>query len=1697
MTYARRPARRAALRSRRLNSPHRDRRVLFAEQLEGRALMAADVMVSDFWNASRPADVNADGAVAPLDALLIVNELNSYGTRSVMGPQAGGGGGEGESPSVNRYYRDVNNDGMISPLDALIVFNELNGEGESPLIQYQIHVLPVNGAPYTEDPVTFEPVIAPNLTSIPKGTDYDLVVTVRDLRGPGNNGVFSGYLDVNYESSLTRVKVSEVQHIVIAAGTATGTFRLTFNGQTTGNIGFNPAGNPLSIATAIQTALTGLSSIGAGNVAVTYDPIPEIPGPPVVPGVPNRWAVQFRGALLDQDVNPITISGGTANPISAANMQIVETAQGVATDPAAFREAFRSRLIPGVTDIVYYVNGLNAGNFDDRIDDVGAIATGSSPFPQTNPVELVRARMTATNAGSFVFSPDVTQILNNPPGAAGVTSPAHPSLLYGSNVALTTMELNAGTSVPLTITADVLATADTINITENSTGTSGISFNPLIAGGNPAAVNPPPAVGAQAGILADQNNTGAGTLEVRSFTPAANGTVSRVGNVFTYLPNANFFGQDTFTYTIGIGPSGGATDTATVTVNVAGVNNAPTITVAGAATKTTLEDTALAFSGADLITVSDIDAGTSNVQVTLNATNGTLTLSNIAGLGFTTGDGTADASMSFTGTLTAINAALNGSTFNPTPNATGSASVSINVNDLGSTGDGTLVPLQANATIPITITAVNDAPINSVPGAQSVDEGQSLTFNLTNGNLISVSDVDSTSGRVSLSVGDGTLTLSTIAGLTFVSGDGTADASMVFSGTFTAINAALDGMTYAAPAITNGLTTLTIISNDQTDGSGLSDTDTVSIDVLPTVRPRARNDNPSIPVAVPPVAGSYRINVLQNDVGNISTGTSTFPVTLEEFPATIAEGTLVRFENGTPADLTDDQIDFIPTDPKFLGTITFQYGIWDTSGTMKPAPLPANAVATVTLTITNAAPVANPDTYTPIEDIQLVVLAANGVLFNDSDLETPKADLTAVKVTDPTHGTVVLAADGSFVYTPTNLHFNGTDSFTYKTNDGFVDSAVTTVTFNYIADNDAPVAVADEYTTSEDTLLSITTVPLGLLKNDTDVENSPLTVVLPLASPPAGTLNLNANGTFTYQPVADFVGDVTFQYTVSDGSKTSAPATVTIHVVEFDDPPVTTNFSATTSEDTTFDIDAAVAPNTIDPDSAVITLIQPGSAGSGTTGPSHGTVTIVGNKYRYTPANNFFGTDSFTYRVTDQVQDPLRSNISTISITINEVNDAPIANPDGTPTPILAVKNFIDQPISVLGNDTDPDNSDSSNTAAAALTNDDVLRVFSVNGSTSGPVATAHGTVKIVGTGVNAQIQYTPTAGYTGPDSFQYVVSDGRTVGLGPVPGLSSPATVTLNVVDFVPKTVSGVVFVDGNANGVFDFTDTNNSGDFDPGEPSERTLQGVTVHLSGLSFQDVAVSIDAVSDADGRYSFPGLTPPKANTDYIVTEIQPLYLVDGADSPRDINDSALNPVSGLVFDNGNDSFRLRWDIVDQNGNITLRFGERGIDAAAINANGGDSRGLLTDLLASSGGNGLVLTADSAGNFIWSWTLPGWENAKTLKITLDANLASATLSGTDQLGNPFSIRIHQDPRLNTEANYPSGATSPYGPRFRILGRSGTNDYIIRLDGTAAEFGLNLLAAVAPAAPVEEGEGEGNVDREFARAADEVFSGEAWA
>jgi VCBS repeat-containing protein len=187
-------------------------------------------------------------------------------------------------------------------------------------------------------------------------------------------------------------------------------------------------------------------------------------------------------------------------------------------------------------------------------------------------------------------------------------------------------------------------------------------------------------------------------------------------------------------------------------------------------------------------------------------------------------------------------------------------------------------------------------------------------------------------------------------------------------------------------------------------------------------------------------------------------------------------------------------------------------------------------------------PLATEDAFAGTEDVPLVV-PGPGVLVNDAD---PQGDpLTAAVVQAPANGTLALALDGSFTYTP-KTDFNGTDSFIYAAGDGGTPSVPATVTLTIAPANDAPVPAADAYDAVVTRTLSVPAP--GILGNDLDLEGNPLTAAL-ASGPSHGTIALRPNGSFAYVPAPGFIGSDRFTYRVSDGTATSvATAAVAITV---------------------------------------------------------------------------------------------------------------------------------------------------------------------------------------------------------------------------------------------------------------------------------------------------------------------------------------------------------------------------------------------------------------------------------------------------------------------------------------------------------------------------------------------------------------------
>ncbi len=322
-------------------------------------------------------------------------------------------------------------------------------------------------------------------------------------------------------------------------------------------------------------------------------------------------------------------------------------------------------------------------------------------------------------------------------------------------------------------------------------------------------------------------------------------------------------------------------------------------------------------------------------------------------------------------------------------------------------------------------------------------------------------------------------------------------------------------------------------------------------------------------------------------------------------------------DNGTLVLRPDGSFAYTPDDA-FAGADTFTYTADDDELSSEPA--------TVTITVTarpNTAPTASADAYGTDHGTALTV-AAPGVLGDDTDAEDDA--LTAALVDDVEHGDLVLAADGSFTYTP-DEGFSGADTFTYVAGDGLVASDPATVTITVAAATPPPVAVADLYRTPYRTD-HVQAAP-GLLANDLG-RTSGATAAL-VDGPGHGTVTVRPDGSFTYDPVDTYKGDDTFTYRTRSGGRWSAPATVTITVGRPTD-------AAPAALPDAYDAQAGqqllvrrpgVLANDVDPDGHSMTTIVVDDV-------DHGTLTLrLDGSFTYVADPGFRGTDTFTYAARD------------------------------------------------------------------------------------------------------------------------------------------------------------------------------------------------------------------------------------------------------------------------------------------------------------------------------------------------------------------------------------------------------------------------------------------------------------------------------
>lgn len=466
-----------------------------------------------------------------------------------------------------------------------------------------------------------------------------------------------------------------------------------------------------------------------------------------------------------------------------------------------------------------------------------------------------------------------------------------------------------------------------------------------------------------------------------------------------------------------------------------------------------------------------------------------------------------------------------------------------------------------------------------------------------------------------------------------------------------------------------------------------SSTVTVSFTVVPT----ANDDTYTTSLNGALTVSNSAFGLLSNDSGSsITVNSHTAP----------SHGTLTSFTN------SNGTFSYQPQS-NWSGVDTFTYTVIDSLSQVSPA-------ATVSIDV---APQVLPDSYSATSGAALGVPAATGVLANDTG--TSLAVQSPASVTAG-HGTLSLAADGSFTYTA-NTNFSGTDHFNYTAADASGLSGTTTVTLTV-----APAVHNDAYSTVANTTLHPPTTATGVLGND---DGAGLTATIGTPPSHAATFTFNADGTFSYTPLTNYTGTDSFTYSAKDGASTPA-GTATVNItVGPPAAPVANNDSATVNAGSS--VNGAVMSNDTGTSPLTAAVIA---------GPGHGTLTPFNSDgtFTYVPSAGWSGPDSFTYQLTDPFAQT--SNIATVSITVK-----PVAVADSATTAYAT---------NVTGN---------------VLSNDSGTSLTATLGT--GPAHASSFTL-----GSNGGYSYTPAAGFAGTDTFTYTATDASSQSVGPV-----TVTITVN----------------------------------------------------------------------------------------------------------------------------------------------------------------------------------------------------------------------------------------------------------------------------------------------------------------------------
>jgi hypothetical protein len=943
----------------------------------------------------------------------------------------------------------------------------------------------------------------------------------------------------NYGNNATRTITWQANDGAIGDPSGTNTTTTTLNIDAKNDAPVNNLPGTPTVNEDVQTAITGITITDVDADPANQDITVTLS---VAHGTLNLLT-NVAGGITGAD-----ITGGaqdsTTITITATQNQINATFAGNGLrykSDLNFNSGFATETLHIVTNDNSHTDSAAFPGAQTDTDNLTINVAAVNDNPNLQPDTTTPVSYTENAAALALFSAenvdtpiaDVDQSANYSGGSIDLNITA--GSVTGDRISLTGSRfVIVGTSIQDTANAN--AVVGTIGATN---GTSHVTVSALTANATPSVVD---ALIKSFGFDSTSDNPGAGDRTV----------------TLTFNDGGN------------TGSGGALTDAVTQTVHVTPVNDAP-VSTTPVAHYTATEQVNLSLQGTGL-SVSDVDGNSGNETVTLSVVEGLITLSaGNSGVGSISGSGTS--SVTFSGTLTQLNALLSGSStgtliYNDnTDTPAASTSLTLLIHDNGNTGTGG--DLSATSSSTIDITAVNDAPTATAPAAHySATEQTSVS--LKNASL-SVSDVDALGGveRVTLSVVEGTLNATVgDSSVTIISGNGTS--SLVVDGTIAQLNAFLGSGAVSSSTLAyidssdnpSASTTLTLQINDKGNTSSppsspLTASANTVIDIT------AVND---APVATTPVAhysATEQVNLNLHGTGlsvsdaDGNSGSETVTLSVGEGTITLAagnsgvgsisgsgtssvtfSGTLTQLNALLSGSSTGTLVYNDNTDTPAAST-TLTLLVHDNGNTGTGGDLSNSATATIDITAVNDAPIAvmTTDPYTATEQTTLN-LKSTGMSVSDVDSGGASETVTlsvgegTLHVAAGSSGATVVSGDNTSLVTLTGtlaqinalLNTDGTSVVSYIDNSDNP-GASTTLTLHI---DDGGATGGGALTGNDTSTINITAVndaPVATI-TPTEYDGSPNTAI-----------NLKANG-LSVSDVDGNAGSETVTLSVTSGTLT-------------------------------------------------------------------------------------------------------------------------------------------------------------------------------------------------------------------------------------------------------------------------------------------------------------------------------------------------------------------------------------------------------------------------------------------------------------------------------------------------------------------------------------------------------------------------------